>query len=115
MNNPPHHRTVFPIPANPPVRSFESRDRGLSIRATPGLPALGDRAVRSGDQFEQVAAWIVEINAAGAIEVVDLARPLAAKICVMRDTAGSHAGESGVELRFADQEGVMPEYSGVRA
>jgi hypothetical protein len=54
-----------------------------------------------------MAVRVVEINAATAVEVVDLPRPLAAKIRVVRDTPGADAGECGVENRFADQEGVV--------
>lgn len=68
---------------------------------------LRGRAVGLGDQFEQVAVGVVEIDAAAAIEVVDLARPLAAEVRVVRDAGGADARECGVELGFADQEGIM--------
>jgi hypothetical protein len=67
---------------------------------------LRGRAVGLGDQFEQVAVGVVEIDAA-AIEVVDLTRPLAAEVRVVRDAGGVDARECGVELGFADQEGIM--------
>src|SRR5262245_41908124 len=45
----------------------------------PRLSSLRDWAVGLGDQLHQVAVGIVEIDAAAAIEMVDLARPLAAE------------------------------------
>src|ERR1700730_13077777 len=54
-----------------------------------------------------MAVGVGEITAAAAVEVVDFARPLAAEIRVMRDAGGADAGERRVELRFADEEGVV--------
>src|SRR5690348_1348679 len=54
-----------------------------------------------------MAVRIVEIDAATLVEVVDLPGSFAAKIRVMRDTRGADAGKCGVELSFADQEGVV--------
>src|SRR5271166_1211792 len=73
----------------------------------PGSSPLGDRAVWARDQLEQVAVRVVEIDAAAAIEMIDLAGPLAPEIRVVCDTGGANPGESGVELGFADQEGVV--------
>src|SRR5271157_3405643 len=73
----------------------------------PASSPQGDRAVGAGDQLEQVAVRVVEIDAAPAIKVVDFARPLATKIRVMCDTGRSDAGEGGVELRLADQKGEV--------
>jgi len=68
---------------------------------------LGDRAVWAGDQFKQVTVRVVEIDAAAAIEMIDLARPLATEICVMLNAGGADAGERRVKLLFAYQEGVV--------
>ena len=62
---------------------------------------LGGCSVGPGDQLEEVAARIVEIDPAPAIEVVDLARQLAAEIGVVADTGGADASERRVELGFA--------------
>src|SRR6516164_1375971 len=69
--------------------------------------SLGDRAVWAGDQFEQVAVRVVEIDAAAAIEMIDLAGPLTAKIRVVLDAARADTGESRVEFRVADQERIV--------
>src|ERR1700736_6728200 len=55
-----------------------------------------------------MAVGVVEIDAAAAVEVVDLARSLAAEIRVMGDAGGADAGEGGVELCFVDQKGEVP-------
>src|SRR6516162_958391 len=73
----------------------------------PNSSALGGRAVGAGDQLEQVAVRVVEIDAAAAIEMIDLTRPLAAEIRVVRDTNGTNASEGGVEFGIADQEGIV--------
>jgi hypothetical protein len=54
-----------------------------------------------------MAVRVVEIDAATAVEVVDLPGPLAAKIRVMRDAPGADTVECGIEHGFADQEGVV--------
>src|SRR6267143_6094103 len=81
--------------------------RTTAIARSLGSSSLRDRAVGLGDQLEEVAVGVVEIDAAAAVEVIDLARPLAAEIRVMRDAGGADAGEGGVELRFADEESVV--------
>src|SRR6266446_1981934 len=68
---------------------------------------LGGRPVRSRDQFEQVAVGAIEIDAAAAVEVVDLAGPLTAEIRVVRNARAADAGQSGVELRLGHQESVV--------
>src|SRR5271163_5332932 len=68
---------------------------------------LGDRAVWAGDQLEQMPVRVVEIDAAAAIEVVDLAGPLASEIRVMLDAGGADTGECGVEFGVANQKGVV--------
>src|SRR5271166_3316388 len=73
----------------------------------PGSSAFGGRAVWAGDQLEQVAIRVVEIDAAAAIEMINLAGPLTAEICIVRDTGGADAGEGGIEFRVADQEGIV--------
>src|SRR5215472_992715 len=54
-----------------------------------------------------MAVQIVEIDATTPVKVIDLPEPFAAKIRVMGDTRGSDAGKCGIELSFADQEGVV--------
>src|SRR3954447_21161050 len=70
----------------------------------PRSPSLRDWAVGLGDQLHQVAVGIVEIDAAAAVEMVDLARPLAAEIRIVGDARGADAGEGRVEFHLADQE-----------
>src|SRR5271166_745221 len=72
-----------------------------------GSSPLGDRAVWAGDQLEQVPVRVVEIDAAAAIEVVDLTGPLAPEIRIVLDAGGADTGKGGVELGFADEEGVV--------
>src|SRR5271166_1164937 len=72
-----------------------------------GSSPLGDRAVWAGDQLEQMPVRVVEIDAAAAIEVVDLAGPLASEIRVMLDAGGADTGECGVEFGVANQKGVV--------
>jgi hypothetical protein len=67
--------------------------RTTAIARSLGSSSLGDWAVGLGDQFEQVAVGVVEIDAAAAVEVIDLARPLAAEIRIMCDAGGADAGE----------------------
>jgi hypothetical protein len=57
--------------------------------------------------FEQVTVRVVEVDAPAAIEMIDLARPLAPEIRVVLDTAGADAGESSVEFGIADREGIV--------
>jgi hypothetical protein len=52
-----------------------------------------------------MAVRVVEVHAATAIEVIDLARPLVAEIRIVADAGGADARQSRVELGFADQKG----------
>jgi hypothetical protein len=64
-------------------------------------------AVRPGDHFEVVAVRITKIDAAPAIIAVDLAGPAAPRISPVVEAAILDAAERGVEVSFADQEGVV--------
>jgi hypothetical protein len=93
--------------ATSPFACDLSRKGTVRKTKTPSSSPLGDRAVRTGDQFEEMAVRVVEIDAATPVEVVDLPGPFAAKIRVMRDARGADAGKCSVELGFADQKGVV--------
>jgi hypothetical protein len=54
-----------------------------------------------------MAVGIVEIDAAAAIKMIDLARALAAEVRVMLDAVGADAGQRRVELALANQKGVV--------
>ena len=69
--------------------------------------ALRHRAVRPCDQLEQVAVGCVEIDAAPAVIVVDLARAAAVVIGVVGGASGANAGERAVKFRFADQKRIV--------
>src|SRR5262252_3066356 len=80
----------------PPCSPSTERRSGFptsSSHSEPASSSLGDRAVGLGDQLHQMAVGIVEIDAAAAIEVVDLAQPLAAEVRVVLDAVGADAGE----------------------
>ena len=73
------------------------------LRRVASAQALRHRAVRLCDQLEQVAVGCVEIDAAPAIVMVDLARAAAVVIGIIRDAGGANAGECGVEFLLADR------------
>ena len=50
---------------------------------------------------------VVEIDAAAAVALIDLARPLATGRRVVPDAAGADARERRVELRLADEERIV--------
>src|SRR3954452_22658939 len=54
-----------------------------------------------------MAVRVVEIDPAAAVTVVDFARPLAARGGIVPDAARTDARQRRIELRFADEEGVM--------
>src|SRR6516162_4089385 len=68
---------------------------------------LAAAPVRPGNHLEIVAVWIAKIDAASTIVVVDLARPAAPRISPVVEAAILDATEDGVEVSFADQEGVV--------
>src|SRR5215470_1415931 len=86
------------------------RDRQCSApspaRSRSGL--LGPIAVGVGDYFHHVTVGVVEIDAATAVQMIDLAGPGAPRIGVIPDTLSADAGKRCVELGVADKERVMP-------
>src|SRR5271170_8378539 len=69
---------------------------------------LGPVAVGVGDYFHHVTVGVVEIDAATAVQMIDLAGLAAPRIGVIPDALSADAGERRVELGVADKEGVMP-------
>src|SRR5258708_5342424 len=64
-------------------------------------------AVRLGDDLEEVAARLFEVNAAAAVVVVDLALLLLHRIGPVVDALLLDAAEDLVELLLADEERVV--------
>ena len=60
------------------------------------------------DYFHQVTVRIVKIDAATAMQMIDLAWLGAPRIGVIPDTLSADAGERRVKFGVADKEGVMP-------
>src|SRR5215472_157674 len=92
---------------DPSWRNGERRQSALTPKSQRS-DLLRPITVRMSDDFHQVAAGIVEINTAPAVQVIDLARLGAARIGVVPGALGTDAGEGRIELGVADQEGVMP-------
>src|SRR5580704_17810826 len=69
---------------------------------------LGPVAVGVGDYFHQVTVGVVEIDAATAVQKIDLAGLGAPRVGVVPDALSADAGERRVELGIADKEGIMP-------
>src|SRR6266446_6792423 len=69
---------------------------------------LGPVAVGVGDYLHHVTVGVVEIDAATAVQMVDLAGLGAPRIGVIPDALSADAGERRVELGVADKERVMP-------
>src|SRR5215469_9358774 len=69
---------------------------------------LGLVAVGVGDYFHHVTVGGLEIDAATAVQMIDLARLGAPRIGVIPDALSADAGERRVELGVADKERVMP-------
>ena len=69
---------------------------------------LGPVAVGVGDYFHHVTVGVVEIDAATAVQMIDLAGLGAPRIGVILDALGADAGERRVKFGVADKEGVMP-------
>src|SRR5438132_12364626 len=104
----------------PPARSANWRSKtppgpslagGASVTrpdpTAPTLSLLGFVAIRLGDDLHQVAVRVIEIDPAAAVAMVDLAGPLAAGRCVVLDPAVTDPRERRVELRLADQKGIV--------
>ena len=64
-------------------------------------------AVRAGDDLQIVPVRVVEVGAAAAVMVVDLARLLMMRIRVVRDSGLLDAPEDRVEVLFGHQERVV--------
>ena len=69
---------------------------------------LGPVAVGVGDYFHHVTVGVVEIDAATAVQMVDLARFGAPRIGVILDALSADAGERRIKFGVAYKEGVMP-------
>ena len=68
---------------------------------------LGPVAVGVGDYLHHVTVGVVEIDAATAVQMIDLAGLGTPRIGVITDAPSADAGERRVELGVADKEGVM--------
>src|SRR5262249_50709718 len=64
-------------------------------------------AIWAGNDFQQMAARVLEIDAASAVVMVDLPRLGPRRIGPMGEALFFHAGEDLVELRLAHQESVV--------
>src|SRR5215471_3639470 len=72
------------------------RKRGEGVPSLSGLrvgPPFGDGPVGAGDDFEQMAVGILEIQASAAIEMVDLAASVAVEVSVESDAGAFDAGQ----------------------
>src|SRR5215472_2047249 len=92
---------------DPSWRNGERRQSALTPKSQRS-DLLRPITVRMSDDFHQVAAGIVEINTAPAVQVIDLARLGAARIGVIPGALGADAGEGRIELGVADQESIVP-------
>src|SRR6266851_6385427 len=97
-----------------PARRYRRRLRrraGGQPRAAAAIAASASAwrqlAVGLGDQLEQVAVGVLEIDAAAAPMVVDLARPFLMGTGEIGKPGLLHSSEGGVEFRVVDQEGVV--------
>src|SRR5580704_16104718 len=82
---------------------------GCGARAARGRSdLLGPVAVGVGDYFHHVTVGVVEIDAATAVQMIDLAGLGAPRIGVILDALGADAGERGVKFGVGDKEGVVP-------
>src|SRR6266700_1345724 len=80
----------------------------LSQTTTPAsASARRQFAVGLGDQLEQVAVGVLEIDATAAPMAVDLARPFLVGTGEIGKPGLLHSSEGGVEFRVVDQEGVV--------
>src|SRR6516162_10527795 len=68
---------------------------------------LGPVAVGVGDYLHHGTVRVVEIDAATAVQMIDLAGLGAPRIGVITDAPSANAGERRVELGVADKERVM--------
>src|SRR5215469_1781111 len=84
------------------------RQRSAPSPARSRSDLLGPVAVGVGDYFHHVTAGVLEIDAATAVQMTDLAGLGAPRIGVIPDTLRANEGERRVELGVADKERVMP-------
>jgi len=68
---------------------------------------LAAAAVRLGDDLQQVAVKVFEVQAAAAVSVVDLPGLGRAGICPVRQALAADAGKGRVEFVLAGKEGVV--------
>src|SRR5438105_6496223 len=99
-------RAREPVPEKSPVSRLE---RGLeSLRKIIPAPSPNSAAaVRARDDLEEVAARVLEVHAAAAVVVVDLALLALARIRPVVEPALLDAAEDLVELLLADEERVV--------
>jgi hypothetical protein len=64
-------------------------------------------AIGPSDDLEEMPIRILEVHAATAVIVVDLARATLARVGPIVDAALADPGKYLIELSFSDQEGVM--------
>src|SRR5690242_16633684 len=69
--------------------------------------SAGARTVGPGEDFQVVAAGVLEVHPTAAVVVVDLAGPAAVRIRPVLHAALADAAVDGVELVLGDQERVM--------
>src|SRR6201987_331460 len=114
-------KTADRVPKNWPRSSPSERRARLSamtvcrdrLRSGPLLAhsragLLWPVAVRLGDYFPHVTVGVLEIEAATAVQMIDLARLGAPRIGVIADALSADAGECRVELGIANKQRVMP-------
>ena len=91
------------------MRSFPIRQERRTTSRTHGRDQqlCGGAAVGAGDDLEQVSVGIVEVDAAAAVFVVDLARLLLVRIGPMGEAPFGDPAEDRVEIVFAHQERVV--------
>src|SRR3546814_16244352 len=89
----------------PDTTLFRSAAARANQSPEPPPEPLVAAAVRPGDDFEQMALGIVEVEAAAAEIAVDLLRLLLAGIGPVVQAARSDAGKDRLEILVADQKG----------
>src|ERR1700752_4118580 len=103
----PSHRststtsTCKPPPSGCGARAARRRRRGRS-------DLLGPVAVGVGDYLHHLTVGVREIDAATAVQMIDLAGLGAPRIGVIPDALSAEAGERRVELGVADKERGIP-------
>src|SRR5262249_10819567 len=88
---------------SPPMPGSSSRSRWKSC----GRTRCPDCLLRHGHQLEDVTVRVLEIDASAAVPVVELAVVQAPGSAAVRDAGRLDAAKDGIELRFADVEGVV--------